>query len=246
MAERETWNPISIPLSFFGKKCISIRWPWHGPLIWSFPWNYRVQKMSRLSFWLGGSGIKKKGGGGQRRIAAFCEVWLGSCSRSRDQAHALITLHESCCDRDYAQYRISRDILQTEIRNFDGNGPRPGERCERKWRIFAKIHPNVRLEGPGTEQNFRFGSAWPVRVCPCGHVLRQFGIAGRRINFCSFCLFFSYVIIFEIVELYSVHFVFSSCSMFSSSELQAITKPSISPSEGVVTREKAWKSAFCS
>ena len=123
--------------------------------------------------------------------------------------------------------------------NFDGNGPRPGERCETKWRIFAKIHPNVRLEGPGTEQNFRFGSAWPVRVCPCGHVLRQFGIAGRRINFRSFCLFFSYAIIFEIVELYSVNFVFSSCSMFSSPEVQAITKPSISPSEGVVTREKA-------
>ena len=73
--------------------------------------------------------------------------------------------------------------------NFDGNGPRPVERCETKWRIFAKIHPNVRLEGPGTEQNFRFGSAWPVRVCPCGHVLRQFGIAGRRINFCSFVSF---------------------------------------------------------
>ena len=118
--------------------------------------------------------------------------------------------------------------------NFDGNGPRPGERCETKWRIFAKIHPNVRLEGPGTEQNFRFGSGWPVRVCPCGHVLRQFGIAGRRINFCSFCLFFSYVIIFEIVELYSVDFVFSS--MFSSSELQAISKPSISPSHGVVRK----------
>ena len=120
--------------------------------------------------------------------------------------------------------------------NFDGNGPRPGERCETKWRIFAKIHPNVRLEGPGTEQNFRFGSGWPVRVCPCGHVLRQFGIAGRRINFGSFCLFFSYVIIFEIVELNSVDFVFSSRSTFSSSELQAITKPSISPSHGVVRK----------
>ena len=135
--------------------------------------------------------------------------------------------------------RIIGTFCKPKFGNFDGNGPRPGERCETKWRIFAKIHPNVRLEGPGTEQNFRFGSAWPVRVCPCGHVLRQFGIAGRRINFCSFCLFFSYVIIFEIVELYSVNFVFSSCSMFSRSELQAITKPSISPSEGVVTREKA-------
>ena len=94
--------------------------------------------------------------------------------------------------------------------NFDGNGPRPGERCETKWPIFAKIHPNVRLEGPGTEQNFRFGSGWPVRVCPCGHVLRQIGIAGRRKNFCSFCLFFSYVIIFEIVDFHSVDIVFSS------------------------------------
>ena len=35
-------------------------------------------------------------------------------------------------------------------------------------------------------------------------------------------------------ELYSVNFVFSS--MFSSSELQAFTKPSISPSHGVVTK----------
>ena len=140
---------------------------------------------------------------------------------------------------EYVMEKGIGTFCKPKFGNFDGNGPRPGERCETKWRIFAKIHPNVRLEGPGTEQNFRFGSAWPVRVCPCGHVLRQFGIAGRRINFCSFCLFFSYVIIFEIVELYSVNFVFSSCSMFSSSEVQAITKPSISPSEGVVTREKA-------
>ena len=129
---------------------------------------------------------------------------------------------------------ISGTFCEPKFGNFDGNGPRPGERCETKWRIFAKIHPNVRLEGPGTEQNFRFGSGWSVRVCPCGHVLRQFGIAGRCINFCSFCLFFSYVIIFEIVELYSVDFVFSS--MFSSSELQAITKPSISPSHSVVRK----------
>ena len=120
--------------------------------------------------------------------------------------------------------------------NFNGNGPWPGVRCEAKWRIFAKIHPNVRLEGPGTEQNFRFCSGWPVRVRPCGHVLWQFGITGRRINFCSFCLFFSYVIIFEIVELYSVDFVFSS--MFSSSKLQAVTKPSISPSYGAVRKSE--------
>ena len=59
----------------------------------------------------------------------------------------------------------------------------------------------------------------------------QFGIAGRRINSSSFCLFFSCVVIFEIVELHSVDFVFPS--MFSSSEPQA-TKKSISPSHGVV------------
>ena len=64
--------------------------------------------------------------------------------------------------------RETRDVLQTEIRKLDGNGPRPGERCETKWRIFAKINPNLRLEGPGTEKKFRFGSGWPVRVCPCG------------------------------------------------------------------------------
>ena len=125
--------------------------------------------------------------------------------------------------------------------NFDGNGPRPGERCETKWRIFAKIHPNVRLEGPGTEQNFRFGSGWLVRAAHVAMCFWQFGIAGRRIYSCSFCLFFSYVVIFEIVELYSVDFVFSS--MFSSFEPQAM-KPSISPSHGVV--RKSEKSVFCS
>ena len=126
---------------------------------------------------------------------------------------------------------------------FDGNGPWPGERCETKWRIFGKIYPNVRLEGLGTEQNFRFGSAcsgWPVRAAHVAMCFWQFGIAGRRINSCSFCLFFSYVVIFEIVELYSVDFVFSS--MFSSCETQA-TKPSISPSHGVVRTSE--KSVFC-
>ena len=55
----------------------------------------------------------------------------------------------------------NRDVLQTEIRKLQRKRA-AGERCETKWCIFAKIHPNVRLEGPGTEQNFRFGSGWPV------------------------------------------------------------------------------------
>ena len=37
---------------------------------------------------LGGSGIKKKGGW-QRRIDAFCDVWLGSGSRRQNPTHAL-------------------------------------------------------------------------------------------------------------------------------------------------------------
>ena len=55
------------------------------------------------------------------------------------------------------------DLLGTfckpKFGNFDGNGPGPGERCETKWRIFAKIHPNVRPEGPGNRTKFsvRFG-----------------------------------------------------------------------------------------
>ena len=122
-------------------------------------------------------------------------------------------------------------LCKPKFGNFDGNGPRPGERCETKWRIFGKIHPNVRQEGPGAEQNFRFGSGWPVRAAHVAMYFWQFGIAGRRINSCSFCLFFSYVVIFEIVELYSVDFVLPS--MLSSSKPQA-TKPSFSPSHGVV------------
>ena len=55
--------------------------------------------------------------------------------------------------------QIIGTFCKPKFGNFDGNGPGPGERCETKWRIFAKIHPNVRLciEGPGTGQNFRFG-----------------------------------------------------------------------------------------
>ena len=71
---------------------------------------------------------------------------------------------------------LSRLIIGTfckpKFGNLDGNGPRPGERCETKWPIFGKIHPNVRLEGPGTEQNFRFGSGWPVRAA---HMAMCFG-----------------------------------------------------------------------
>ena len=52
--------------------------------------------------------------------------------------------------------------------------------------------------GPWNRTKFRFGSGWPVPTLPCGHVLWQVGIAVRRINFCSFCLFFSYVVIGKI------------------------------------------------
>ena len=44
--------------------------------------------------------------------------------------------------------RILGTFCKPKFGNFDGNGPPPpGERCETKWRIFTKIHPNVRL-GP--------------------------------------------------------------------------------------------------
>ena len=52
---------------------------------------------------------------------------------------------------------VNRVFANAPFGNFDGNGPRPGERCETKWRIFAKIHPNVRLEGPGTEMTLLCG-----------------------------------------------------------------------------------------
>ena len=62
--------------------------------------------------------------------------------------------------------------MQPNSGNFDDNGLRPGERCETKWRTFLKIHPNVWIEGPGTEQNFRFGSGWQLAGSSlCGHVL---------------------------------------------------------------------------
>ena len=35
-------KPVPSRSSFFRKKFISIGWPWHGPLIWSFPWKYRL------------------------------------------------------------------------------------------------------------------------------------------------------------------------------------------------------------
>ena len=63
-----------------------------------------------------------------------------------------------------------RDVLQIEIRKFDGNGPGRGE-MQNKMALFTNIHPSVQLEEPETEQNFRFGPGWPVLLYPCGHVL---------------------------------------------------------------------------
>ena len=82
--------------------------------------------------------------------------------------------------RDKNRLEILGTFCKPKFGNFDGNGPRPGERCETKWHIgwiFGKIHPNVRLEGPGTVQNFRFGSGWPVRAA---HVAMCFGSFGLQ------------------------------------------------------------------
>ena len=62
-----------------------------GKLIVSF-WNcHVVPKTFPSAGWvgLGGSGIKKGGGGWQRRIDAFCAVWLSSGSRRQNPTHAL-------------------------------------------------------------------------------------------------------------------------------------------------------------
>ena len=83
----------------------------------------------------------------------------------------------------------------------------------------------------GSVQAGRFESA---RVAMC---IGSFGLQDAASTSALLCLFFSYVI-FEIVELYSVDFVFSI------SELQAITIPSISPFHGVVRRSE--RSIFCS
>ena len=45
--------------------------------------------------------------------------------------------------------------------NFDGNGPRPGERCETKWRIFANPIPT--FGSRALEPNKIFGSVQPGR-----------------------------------------------------------------------------------
>ena len=83
-------------------------------------------------------------------------------------------------------------FCKPEIRKLRRKRAAAGREVRNKMVHFReKSIRNLRLEGPETEQNIRFGSGWPVRVCPCGHVLWQFRIAGRRINFCSFCLFFS-------------------------------------------------------
>ena len=96
----------------------------------------------------------------------------------------------------------------------------PDERCETKWCIFPKMHPKLWMEEPSWNlrkvlvriEADRFYSA---------DMAMWFGIAGHSVNFCSSGLFFSYIVIFKIVELYSVNFVFSS--MFSRSEPQTIS-----------------------
>ena len=140
-----------------------------------------------------------------------------------------------------------RDVLQTEIRKLRRKRAAAGWEVRNKMAHFRENPSERSARGPWNRTKFsvRFslaGSSLPM--WPCASAVWDCRMPHQLLL--SFCLFFSYVIIFEIVELHSVNFVFSSCIIFFSSEVQAITKPSISPSEGVVTREKAWKSAFCS
>ena len=100
-------------------------------------------------------------------------------------------------------------------------------------RIFAKIQSEPSAGGPWNRAKFsvRFrlaGSSLPM--WPCALAVWDCRTPHQD-NFYFFRLFFGYVVIFEIFELHSVSFFFSS--MFSSSEPQAISlcmKSSISPS----------------
>ena len=119
--------------------------------------------------------------------------------------------------------RHNRDFLQTEIRKLRRKRGAAGWEVRNKMAHFRENLSERSAGGPWNQTKFsvRFrlaGSSlpmWPSALavwdCTTPHQLLPF------------CLFFSYVVIFEIVELYSVDFVFSS--MFSSSEPQAFKFP---------------------
>ena len=136
--------------------------------------------------------------------------------------------------------RVIRDVLQTEIRKLRRKRAAAGWEVWNKMAHFRENPSERSARGPWNRT--KFSVRFKAGRFEAAHVALGVWHAGRRINFSSLCLFYSYVIIFEIVELYSVDFVFSS--MFSSSELQAITKLSISPSYGAV--RKSEKIVFCS
>ena len=62
---------------------------WSVMLLFSFTDSSPFSVELFFIFKLGGSGIKKRGGGRQRRIDAFCDVWLSSGSRRQNPTHAL-------------------------------------------------------------------------------------------------------------------------------------------------------------
>ena len=109
------------------------------------------------------------------------------------------------------------------VKNPKGYGPTLAERSETKSGNFPKVHPNFKR---GLEPNETFGAVQAgqlLRVAMC------FGIAGCTVNFCCFCLFFIYVVIFEIIELFGNNFVYSN--VLTRSKHQAISaKSSSSPS----------------
>ena len=88
-----------------------------------------------------------------------------------------------------------------KVGKIKGNGLGPGERCETKWRISPKKRPNFWMEGPGAKKskNVWFCSGWP---CAMGFQ--------DSVTFCSYGLFFSMNVIFEIIEIYRVDFVLCS------------------------------------
>ena len=143
---------------------------------------------------------------------------------------------------------FNRDVLQTEIRKLRRRRAAAGWEVRNKMAHFRENPSERSARGPWNRTKFsvRFSLAgsslpmWPcasaVWDCRTAHQLLLFlsllqlchHFRDRRALQHQFCL----------LQLQYVLQLRSPGSV--------ITKPSISPSEGVVTREKAWKRAFCS
>ena len=114
-----------------------------------FLWELFDKTVTEYRVWLGGSGIKKRGGG----VATAHHCILRCLTRlvfEESRSHACVEhayacmLHESCCDGDYALHRICTSSApylshQTRIRSglsgFASARPEPGKRTRCRWRL---------------------------------------------------------------------------------------------------------------